>query len=54
MSLLASTGRDGSPPLGEPALLAALAEASAAVVRLDAVVPLHPLRRGGRPRRTGF
>ncbi|HWX50735.1 MAG TPA: hypothetical protein VNZ61_22025 [Roseomonas sp.] len=44
MALLARTGRDGPPPLGDPALLAALAAASAAVARLDAVAPLHPLR----------
>lgn len=44
MALLARTRHDGPPPLGDPALLAALAAASAAVARLDAVAPLHPLR----------
>ncbi|MXP65647.1 hypothetical protein E0493_20055, partial [Roseomonas sp. M0104] len=44
MALLVRTRHDGPPPLGDPALLAALAAASAAVARLDAVVPLHPLR----------
>ena len=44
MALLVRTRHDGPPPLGDPALLAALAAASAAVARLDAVVSLHPLR----------
>ncbi|MFZ6765246.1 hypothetical protein [Pseudoroseomonas sp. WGS1072] len=44
MALLARTRHDSPPPLGDPALLAALATASAVLARLDAVVPSHPLR----------
>jgi hypothetical protein len=41
---LLSSKRPGAPPhLGDPALLAALSAASAALARLDAATALHPL-----------
>ncbi|MDO9713109.1 hypothetical protein [Paracraurococcus lichenis] len=43
MSLVSSRRADTPPHLGDPALLAALALASAAVARLDAATALHPL-----------
>ncbi|MBY0334834.1 MAG: hypothetical protein K2X49_29650, partial [Acetobacteraceae bacterium] len=45
MSLSATRRHDGAPHLGDPALLAVLVTASAAVARLDAAAALHPLLR---------
>src|SRR3954464_14512027 len=44
VSLLSGKRPDTPPPLGDPALLAAIAAASAALARLDAGPALHPLR----------
>src|SRR4051812_8683592 len=44
VSLLSSKRPDAPPHLGDPALLAALSAASAALARLDATTALHPLR----------
>src|SRR3954451_8104901 len=46
VSLLSSKRPDAPPHLGDPALLAALSAASAALARLDAATALHPLRPG--------
>src|SRR4051812_6853921 len=43
VSLLSSKRPDAPPYLGDPALLAALPAASAALARLDAATTLHPL-----------
>src|SRR3954463_12346434 len=43
VSLLSSKRPDAPPHLGDPALLAALSAASAALARLDAATTLHPL-----------
>ena len=44
MSLLSTKRPEAPPHLGDPALMAALSAASAALARLDAATALHPLR----------